>query len=373
MQVPFLDLGRSYSAVREAIEKAVLALCESQQFVLGPAVERFEQHFARYVGSPYAIACASGTDAILLALMAFDVGPGDEVITTPFTFFATASTIHRTGARPVFADIDPRTFNIDPELVEEAISGRTKAIIPVHLFGQCAAMERLKEIAAPRGIALIEDACQAVGATRNGRPAGTLGDAAAFSFYPTKNLGGFGDGGMITTASEELALRLRSLRVHGTRGPAYVHEEAGLNSRLDALQAVVLDEKLHLLDQRLKHMAGIAALYEKLLDSPAITLPATDVGNVHTYNYYSVRIKNARDEVCAYLRENGIGHNIYYPLPLHLQPCFRSLGWKEGDLPESERAAKEVIALPIFPGLRNEEVEAVAGVLLEAVERFGSA
>jgi len=368
VNVPLLDLKRAYEPLREKIEGALLDVCSSQQFVLGPAVERFERNFARYVGSPHAVACASGTDALLLALKALDIGEGDEVITTPFSFFATASSISRAGARPVFADIVPATFNIDPRCVEKAITPRTRALLPVHLFGQCAAMEELCEIASRRGLAVIEDACQAVGASRGGQRAGTFGDAAAFSFYPTKNLAGFGDSGMVTMRSEKLAQRVRSLRVHGTAEEPYLHNELGYNSRMDALQAVVLDAKLPSLDGWLEERRAIAAQYTQLLRHPLIVLPETDPLNVHTYHQYTVRIKRGRDQVREFLSANGVGSKVFYPVPLHLQPCFRGLGYGRGDFPVSEEAAAQVISLPIFPGLQPCEVERVAEVLLQAVQ-----
>jgi len=368
VQVPLLDLKRAYGPLRDEIESAIRGVCGGQDFILGPAVERFELHFAHYVDSPHAVGCASGTDALILALKALGIGEGDEVITSPFTFFSTASSICRVGARPIFADIVPGTFNIDPDEVARALTPRTRAIMPVHLFGQCAAMEALCEIARGRALAVIEDACQAVGATRNGRSAGTWGDVAAFSFYPTKNLGGFGDGGMVTTGSEELAARVRSLRVHGMREASYLHHELGFNSRLDALQAVVLDVKLSALDGWLEERRRIAALYAELLDHPLIVPPATAAANKHTFHQYTVRIREGRDRVCRCLLENGIGHKIFYPVPLHLQPCFRHLGYNAGDFPESETAARQVVSIPIFPGLRENEVRRVAQVLLQGVE-----
>ena len=368
MNVPLLDLKRAYEPLREQIERALLGVCSSQQFVLGPAVERFEDNFARYVGSPHAVACASGTDALLLALKALDIGQGDEVITTPFSFFATASAIRRAGARPVFADINPFTFNVDPRCVGQVVTPRTRALLPVHLFGQCAAMDELCDIASRHGLAIVEDACQAIGASRDGRQAGTLGDAAAFSFYPTKNLAGFGDSGMVTVRSRKLAQRIRSLRVHGTSDEPYLHNELGLNSRMDALQAVVLDAKLPSLDGWLDERRAIAARYAELLCHPMVVLPETDPSNVHAFNYYTVRVRKGRDQVCGFLSEHGIGNKVFYPVPLHLQPCFKELGYKRGDLPFSEEAAAQVLSLPIFPGLQPSEVERVAEVLLQAVQ-----
>ena len=368
MAVPLLDLNRAYSSQQEELEQAVLEVCRSQGFILGPVVERFEKNVADYLGCAHAVGCASGTDALILSLQALGIGEGDEVITTPFSFFASASSIRRVDARPVFVDVEPDTLNIDPDAVESAVTSRTRAILPVHLFGQCAATERLQEIADRHDLAIVEDACQAMGATRDGRPAGTLGDVAAFSFYPTKNLGGFGDGGMVTTDSDELAQRVRSLRAHGIQEDSYMHYSLGINSRLDAVQAAALDTKLPALEEWLEERRQIAASYDALLDHPRITLPTTAPANQHTYHQYTVRISEIRDEVCDALDAGDIGHKIFYPLPLHRQPCFKTMGYQEGDLPRSELAAQEVVSLPIFPGLTEEEIQEVARVLLQAVE-----
>ena len=367
MAVPFLDLKRQYAGIRSEIEPALLALCESQQFVLGETVESFEKAVAEYLGAPYAVGCASGTDALILCLAALDAGPGDEVITTPFSFFATASCIWRVGARPVFADIDPATFNISPESVEKAVSDKTKAVLPVHLYGQCADTEALQQIASERDILMVEDACQAIGAQRNGKKAGAIGDCAAFSFYPTKNLGGFGDGGIVTTCDEGIAARVRSLRVHGETS-RYVHEKVGVNSRLDAIQALVLHKKLKYLDEWNRKRAENASTYNEILSHPEIVTPAVGAGNNHIYHQYVIRVKNGkRDQVAAHLRASGVGSAIFYPIPLHLQRCFASLGYRKGDLPESERAAAEVIALPVFAELTQSEIQEVAERILEAL------
>ncbi len=361
--VPFIDLVQQYDSISTEVLAAVRRVLSTQTFILGDEVAEFEFDAAGYCDARDAIGCASGTDALLLALMALDIGRGDEVITTPFTFFATAGAIHRVGATPVFVDIEPAGFNIDPAKVEAAVTSRTKAILPVHIFGQCAEMDTLRRIAVAHNIPIIEDACQAIGAEYKGRRAGVLGEVACFSFFPTKNLGGAGDGGLITTDDAELSKRIRRLRVHGDVGQ-YRHVEVGLNSRLDALQAAVLRVKLAHLDKwtegrqrNAKHYAELFAHYN-LLD--AVTLPAELPERRHVYNQYCVRIANGRrDQALASLREQKIGANIYYPIPLHMQECFGYLGHKEGDLPESELAASEVLALPIFPELRVSQLETV--------------
>jgi dTDP-4-amino-4,6-dideoxygalactose transaminase len=347
-------------------------VCRTQQFVLGPAVQSFEEDFAEYVGARHGIGCASGTDALILALRALDIGEGDEVITTPFSFFATAGSIVRVGARPVFADIQPDTFNLDPAKVEEAITDDTAALLPVHLYGQCAAMEELNKLADEYDLAVITDACQAIGATRSGQAAGTMGDAAAFSFYPTKNLGGLGDGGMVTVESDELADRLRSLRVHGEEKDSYIHHEVGLNSRLDSLQAAALGAKLPHLDVWQEQRRYIASRYRELLEKAPVTLPTTDDLNEHTFHQYTIRIEDDRDAVRSFLGERDIGSSVFYPLPLSLQPCFKKWGYTEGDMPVSERASREVLSLPVFPGMTDDEIEEVAGGVREAVESVRS-
>jgi len=341
MKVPLLDLKAQFATIREEVMRAVEAVFESQYFILGPEVAAFEEEIARYVGAHHAIGCASGTDALLLSLMALGVGPGDEVITTPFTFFATAGSIARLGARPVFVDIEEDTFNIDPEKIPPAITRKTKAIIPVHLFGQCADMDRINEAAGD--IAVIEDAAQALSAEYKGKNAGALATMACFSFFPSKNLGGAGDGGMITTDDDELAEKLRMLRVHGAH-QKYYHDLVGINSRLDALQAAVLRVKLPHLDAWSDGRARNAARYDELLaDANVVTPTARDFAR-HVYNQYTIRVAR-RDELITHLKERGIGCAIYYPVPLHLQKCFADLGYKEGDLPVSEKAAREVLSI----------------------------
>lgn len=374
--VPFIDLQAQYATIRSDIELAVARVLESQQFVLGGEVSGFEESVARACDSRYAIGCASGTDALVLSLLACNVGPGDEVITSPFTFFATAGAIHRVGATPVFVDIEPAGFNIDPVLVEAAVTPRTKAIIPVHIFGQCAEMEPLWRLAVRHKLTLIEDACQAIGSRYHGRKAGVLGAMGCFSFFPTKNLGGAGDGGLITTDDAGLRDRLLKLRVHGDVG-GYQHEIVGLNSRLDALQAAILHAKLpHLPAWTLARQAN-ARRYNELLRHysliDAVQPPATLPDREHIYNQYTVRIRGgARDAVLRSLQSEGLGSAIYYPIPLQHQKCFAHLGYAQGELPESESAAAEVLALPIFPELRPDQQERVVRGIARALGRLAA-
>jgi dTDP-4-amino-4,6-dideoxygalactose transaminase len=335
-------------------------------------VAELEAGIARLCGVEHAIGCASGSDALLLALMALDIGPGDEVIVPSFTFFATASAVWRLDARPVFVDIDPTTFNIDPNKIERAITGATKAIIPVHLFGQCAEMEPILDIARRHGLRVIEDAAQSIGAAYRDRPCGSLGDIGCLSFYPTKNLGGFGDGGMLTTNDPELAARLRLLAAHGMN-PRYYHREVGINSRLDTIQAAILGVKLKYLAETTAARAANAARYWQLFRAAGldrrVALPQTGVGQRHVWNQYTVRISGARrDEVKNRLAQCGVGAEIYYPVPLHRQECFASLGYAPGSLPATEQAAEEVLSLPIFPELTDAELQTVAHRLGEALQ-----
>jgi len=369
--VPFIDLVHQYDGISTEVLAAVRRILAAQSFILGDEVATFETEIARYCDARDAIGCASGTDALILALLALDIGPGDEVVTTPFTFFATAGAIHRVGARPVFVDIEPHTFNIDPARVEAALSPRTRALLPVHLFGQCAEMEPLCRLAVARELAIIEDACQAIGGEYRGRRAGVLGDVACFSFFPTKNLGGAGDGGIVTTDDADLSRRIRRLRVHGDVGQ-YRHVEVGLNSRLDALQAAVLRVKLAHLDTWTAARQNNAQRYAELFGHygllDAVTLPTVLPERRHVFNQYSVRIAGGRrDEVLSSLREQKIGANIYYPIPLHVQECFAHLGYRAGDFPEAERAAAEVLALPIFPELRPAQLECVVRGIARAL------
>lgn len=358
MKIPILDLKTQYERIAEEVEQAVMNVLRSQQFILGPEVKGFEQELASYCQVSYAIGCASGSDALLVALMACDVGPGDEVVTTPFSFFATVGSIVRLGAKPVFADIDLATFNINSELLDQVITKRTKAILPVHLFGQCADMEVINAIAKGCGAWVIEDAAQAIGAEYNGRRAGSLGHIAAFSFYPSKNLGGAGDGGALTTSDEKLAERMRILRAHGAK-KKYYHDEVGVNSRLDSLQAAILRVKLRYLEEWSEARRTNAKRYNTLFAESGLThqevvqIPGETGDGLHVFNQYVIRAKE-RDHLRAFLGEKGIGTEVYYPVPLHLQTCFKSLGYQTGDLPNSEQAAVEALAIPVYPELSSE-------------------
>ena len=374
VSVPALNLKAQYQSIRDEIEPVVREILESQMFVLGPEVIMLEAEVADYCGAASGIGCASGSDALLLPLLAIDIGPGDEVITTPYTFFATAGSIWRTGAKPVFVDIEPDTFNIDPARIEAAITPRTRAIIPVHLFGQVAEMGPIQEIARRHGLTVLEDAAQAIGSAYHGTRAGTLGDVAAFSFYPSKNLGGFGDGGMVTTNQPQLARRITRLRVHGME-PKYHHHEVGFNSRLDAFQAAVLRVKLRHLDAWTSLRRDVADRYRNLFASHGLEemvgLPIERQGNFHIYNQFVIRVPAfLRDSLRDYLTARKIGSEIYYPIPLHLQVCFASLGHKPGDFPHSEAAARETIALPIYPELTDAEQRYVVGSIRQFIDEF---
>ncbi|MDE3171676.1 MAG: DegT/DnrJ/EryC1/StrS family aminotransferase [Gemmatimonadota bacterium] len=364
MPVPLLDLRAQHATIKDEVVKSVLELVDSQLFILGAPVERLEKEVAELSHTPYAVGCASGTDALLLALRALDVGPGDEVITTPFTFFATAGTIHNVGATPVFVDVEPDTFNISVDAIERAITAKTKAIVPVDLFGQMAPVERIAAIA--RGIPIVEDAAQSIGASRmiDGvrRMAGEVPTIGTFSFFPSKNLGGYGDGGMMVTQDKGLADRLRRLRMHGG-SRQYFHDEVGYNSRLDALQAAVLSAKLpHLAAWSAKRRTNAAYYNRALADVRQVVTPFVDPANESIFNQYTLRCER-RDELQAHLKGRGIGTSIYYPLPLHLQPCFAYLGYRAGSCPESEHAAQQVLSLPIYPELTTAQLdEVVAGV-----------
>jgi len=342
---------------------ALARVYDSGAFVLGPEVKQLEANVAEYCRVRHAIGCASGSDALLLALMAFDVGPGDEVLVPSFTFFATASAVTRLGARPVFADIGPATFNMDPAAVRRLMRPATKAILPVHLFGQCAEMDVIEAIARSAGIPVLEDCAQAIGAECDGRRAGSMGQIGCFSFYPTKNLGGAGDGGMLTTNDDALAHKLRLLRVHGME-PRYYHKMVGINSRLDSLQAAVLNVKFAHLDDWSNQREANARRYQELFTAAGLDrvlgLPQTGPRRRHVWNQYVIRVSGGqRDALRAFLGEAKIGTEIYYPLGLHAQECFADLGYRPGDLPETDRAAQEVIALPIFPELTAEEQQYV--------------
>jgi dTDP-4-amino-4,6-dideoxygalactose transaminase len=368
MNVPLLDLKVQNDRFRQQIESALARVLDTNGFILGGEVAALEEELAQYCGTKNAIGCASGSDAILLALMALDVGPGDEVITTSYSFFATVSSITRLGATPVFVDIDPETYNLDVGQVRSKITKHTKAIEPVHLYGQCTDMRAMVELADEFNIPIVEDAAQAIGAEEDGVRAGAFGAIGCFSFYPSKNLGGMGDGGFITTNDDGLAQKLKALRVHGAE-EKYYHKYVGINSRLDGFQGAVLRVKLPHLDGWTEKRRENARLYRELFQdlgiTEYITTPSESKGSRHIYNQFVIRVPNKRDELRQFLTEKAIGSDIYYPLPLHLQECFSFLGYSEGDLPEAERAARETLAIPIYPELQPEQIEYVAHSIAE--------
>ncbi len=368
MNVPLLDLKTQYARIQPEIMKAIEEVCAQQSFILGAHVEELEETLANFLGTKHAVGVASGSDALLLSLMELDLQPSDEVITVPFTFFASTGVISRLQARPVFVDVRPGTFNLDPTQLAEKITPRTKAILPVHLFGQCADMEAINEVANEHGIPVIEDACQAIGAVRNGTKAGAFGRTGCFSFFPSKNLGAFGDGGLISTDDSKVAERLRLMRVHGSRSE-YHHHLIGMNSRLDALQAAILHVKFqHLADWTTKRQKNAESyrqfFHEHGLDD-RVTLPVVASGNTHVYNQFTIKTPK-RDTLSAYLTEKGIGNRIYYPVPLHLQECYETLGYHKGDFPVAEQAAQEVLSLPIYPELTTEQITYV----VETIKQF---
>lgn len=362
MQVPLLDLKEQNQKLRPEIEAALGRVLDTNGFILGGEVAALEKELADYCGTKHAIGCASGSDALLLAMMALDVSAGDEVITTPYSFFATVSAITRLGAVPVFVDIDPQTYNLDVTQVAGKMTDKTKAIQPVHLYGQCADMKELRDVAAKHSVPLVEDAAQAIGAEENGVRAGAMSEIGCFSFYPSKNLGGMGDGGFMTTNDDALARKLHALRIHGSE-ERYHHKWVGLNSRLDGFQGAVLRVKLPYLDswsdQRKANADNYRLLFTDAGLSEQIGLPFERQNIRHIYNQFVVRVPNRRDELRAFLNEHGIGTDVYYPVSLHLQECFAYLGYKKGDFPESERASLETLALPIFPELKSEHQEYV--------------
>jgi dTDP-4-amino-4,6-dideoxygalactose transaminase len=374
MKVPLLDLSEQNRKLRPEIEAALGRVLDTNAFILGDEVKALEKELAEYCGTKYAIGCASGSDALLLAMMALDVGPGDEVITTPYSFFASVSAVTRLGAVPVFVDIDPLTYNLNTAKVEAKITERTKAVQPVHLYGQCADMEALTEICEKYGVPIIEDAAQAIGAeeratcARRATRAGALGAVGCFSFYPSKNLGGMGDGGFMTTNDDRLAEKLFALRVHGSK-ERYYHKWIGLNSRLDGFQGAILRVKLPYLDSWSDQRKANADRYRELFTDSGLTeqigLPYERENCRHIYNQYVIRVPNHRDDLRKFLAKSEIGTDIYYPVPLHLQECFEFLGYETGDLPESERAAGETLALPIYPELKPEQQEYVVEKIRE--------
>lgn len=363
MNVPLLDLTAQYRGLREQIRLALDSVLDEQQLILGKHVEGFEMKLAAACGSKHALGVSSGTDALLATLMALDIGPGDEVICPAFTFFATGGSIARTGAKPVFVDIEPATFNLDVTKLEAAITGRTRAIMPVHLFGQMSRMEAINAIAAKHSLHVIEDAAQAIGASRNGVNACTAGTAGCLSFYPTKNLGAIGDAGAIVTNDSSLHEKCRKVRVHGS-GHTYFHETIGGMFRMAAVQAAALSVKIDHLATWNEGRRRNAKLYDELLAGSSVVTPVTDAGNVHTYHQYTVRIPDGRrDAVRQKLFDRGCGCGVFYPLGLHLQECFQYLSYRAGDLPETERASAEVLSLPIFPELSEAQITHVATTL----------
>ena len=367
-RVPLLDLKAQYTMIREEVREAVERVLESQHFILGPEVEALEQEVAAYSQCAYGIGMSSGTDAILVALMAIDLHPGDEVITSPYTFFATAGCVARLGAKPAFVDIDPLTYNIDPARVEAAITPRTRAILPIHLFGQTADMDPILDIAQRRNLYVIEDAAQAIGAEHRGRRAGSIGYLGCFSFFPSKNLGGIGDGGMIVTNDRRLAERVKLLRNHGAQ-PKYYHKLIGGNFRLDAIQAAVLRVKLNHLDEWTAARQHNATTYRRLFGeaglADALRLPVDAGYGRHIYNQFVIRTEQ-RDSLMSHLKQQGIGSEVYYPLPMHLQECFTDLGYHTGDFPHSELASRQTLALPIYPEL----TEAMQRVVINSLVDF---
>ena len=367
--IPLLDLGRENGPIHSEMMAALDKVVSSGAFIFGPECERLETQFAELSGARYAVGCASGSDALLLALMVHDIGPGDEVIVPSFTFFATASAAWRLGAKPVFVDIDPSTFCMDPVAFRNAINERTKAVIPVHLFGQCADMDPICGIAEANNVAVIEDCAQSVLASYGNRVAGSIGDVGCFSFYPTKNLGGCGDGGILTTSDEALYQKLRLYRAHGME-PRYCHHVVGINSRLDSMQAAVINVKLpHLLawnDQRATNAANYTQMFTAAGLHKILGLPEADAQGCHVWNQYTIRVPDGkRDALRKHLADLSIGSEIYYPIPLHRQPCFATLGYDASDLPETMRAAEEVLSLPIFPELTTQEQQWVVDQIAE--------
>lgn len=371
LKIPLLDLKAQYLSLKEEIDQAVLGVLESGQYIMGPVVERFEKSIAAYCGTKHAIGVANGTDALLLTLDALGVGPGDEVITSPFTFFASAEVISQVGATPVFVDIEPDTYNLDASKLRAAITPRTKAIIPVHIFGQLADLDEIMAIAKENNLPVIEDACQAIGAVYKGQKAGSIGTAGCFSFFPTKNLGGYGDSGMIVTNDDELAKKIRILRVHGS-DPKYYHSMIGYNSRIDPIQAAMLQVKFAHIDEYNEKRRRLAAVYNEVFKDLPIQLPVHKEGRTPVLHLYIIQTK-LRDELIAYLESNGISSGIYYPVPLHRQTVYLDLGYAEGSLPVSEQAAKGTMALPLYPEMSQVMQQRVIEVVLTFFQERGDA
>jgi len=366
MSVAFIDLKAQYASIKPEIDEAILNVISNCNFIMGPNVTAFEKELASYLGAKHVITCASGSDALLLALMSSGIKEGDEVITTPFTFFATIGAIVRLGAKPVFADIDPRTFNIDPKNILKLLTPHVKAIIPVHLYGQSADLDEVLNEAKKRGIAVIEDCAQAIGATYRGKMVSTLGDIGCLSFFPTKNLGCYGDGGALVTQNDEIAEKLKILRVHGAK-PKYFHKFVGINSRLDEIQAAVLRIKLKHVEKWNKKRREIAAAYNAHFENSSVTVPYAANYAGHIYHQYAVKI-NGRDAALKKINSAGIGAGVYYPLAMHLQECFTNLGYKKSDMPLCETTCEQVLSLPIYPEMTDEQIGESANALLDAIK-----
>ncbi len=368
---PLLDLKAQYKTIKRDVNKAVAKVMEEQNFILGKEVEELEKEIAAYCRTKYAVGVASGTDAIQLALRAAGIGAGDEVITVPFTFIATAEAVSNLGAKPVFVDIDIKTYDMDPALIENKITARTKAIIPVHLYGQCADMDQILAIAKKHGLKVIEDCAQAIGATYNGKKAGSMGDAGCISFFPSKNLGGFGDGGMVVTNDDSIYKQVKLMRVHGSTSK-YSHSVIGYNSRLDNLQAAVLRIKLRKLDGWAEKRRENAAYYDKAFSGlKNIVTPHVAAVNVHVYHQYVLMVNNAiRDKMIEFLIENGIESRVYYPIPLHMQDCYKGLGYKAGDFPNTENAASGTLALPVYPEMKNSDKKFIVNTIKTFYKKF---
>lgn len=373
MKIELLDLKAQYATIKDEIDKVVSKVIESQYFILSEEVSVLEDEVAVYSGVKYGAGVGSGTDALILALRALDIGPGDKVITTPFTFFATAESISSVGAEPVFVDIDPETYNIDPEKIKEYMEGvkgqgsAVKAIMPVHIYGQCADMTKIMEIAGEYGLKVIEDCAQAIGATHKGKKAGSFGDAGCFSFFPSKNLGGFGDGGMVVSDDEGFIRRVKKLRVHGS-DKQYIHDEMGYTSRLDSLQAAILRVKLCKLDSWLEGRRSVAKEYDNRLLPVGIKIPYISEENIHTYHQYTIYV-DGRDKIIGHLKEKGIPARVYYPVPMHMQPAYKDLGYKKGDLPVSEEMSDNVFSIPVYPELTLEQQKYITDVIAECIEK----
>jgi dTDP-4-amino-4,6-dideoxygalactose transaminase len=365
MAISLVDLKAQYATIKDEVNDAIKDVLESQIFILGPKVKELEDKIAQYSNAKYGVGVSSGSDALLLALMAIDIAQGDEVITTPFTFFATAGSISRLGGKPVFVDIDIKTYNIDPSLIESKITSKTKAIIPVHLYGQCADIDPILEIAKKHNLYVIEDAAQAIGAKYKDRIAGSMGHIGCLSFFPTKNLGAYGDGGMVLANDPDIAEKINILRVHGSK-PKYYHSLIGCNSRLDSLQASILLAKFKYLDKWNNERRRNADIYNSLFKGMDLLTPFAEGFNYHIYNQYVIKVKSGRDKLRDSLKDAGIATEIYYPVPLHLQKCFSDLGYKSGDLPKSEEASEGTIALPIYPELTRDQQEQIVKAIRDA-------